>query len=92
VPSLDEIRKALGAMPTGTLLERRDRAVVAFTLASGARDDAIASLSLKHIDLAARMVFQDARMSAPKTPRPLPRRSSRWEVTSRRLSSNGLAS
>jgi site-specific recombinase XerC len=61
VPSLDEIRKALGAMPTGTLLERRDRAVVAFTLASGARDNAIASMSLKHIDLATRTVFQDAR-------------------------------
>jgi integrase len=46
VPSLDEIRKALEAMPTGTVLERRDRAVVAFALASGARDNAIASLSL----------------------------------------------
>ncbi len=61
VPSLDEIQKALGAMPTGTVLERRDRAVVAFALVSGARDNAIASLSLKHIDLAARTVFQDAR-------------------------------
>jgi integrase len=60
-PSLDEIRKALGGMPTGTVLERRDRAVVAFALVSGARDNAIASLSLKHIDLAARTVFQDAR-------------------------------
>jgi hypothetical protein len=29
VPSLDEIRKALAAMPTGTVLERRDRAVIA---------------------------------------------------------------
>ena len=34
---------------------------VAFTLVSGARDNAIASFSLKHIDLAARTVFQDAR-------------------------------
>ena len=48
-------------MPTYTVLERRDRAVVAFALASGARDNAIASFSLKHIDLAARTVFQDAR-------------------------------
>jgi integrase len=61
VPSLDEIRKALGAMPIGTVLERRDRAVIAFALVSGARDNAIASFSLKHIDLAARTVFQDAR-------------------------------
>jgi site-specific recombinase XerC len=61
VPSLDEIRKALAAMPTGTVLERRDRAVIAFALLSGARDSAIASFSVKHINLAARTVSQDAR-------------------------------
>jgi integrase len=61
VPSLDNIRVALSAMPIRTILERRDRAVVAFALASGARDNAIASFSLKHIDLAARTVFHDAR-------------------------------
>jgi integrase len=61
VPSLDEIRKVLGAMPIGTLLERRDRAVVAFAVVSGARDNAIASFCLKHIDLVGRSVFQDAR-------------------------------
>ena len=61
VPPLDDIRKALAAMPTDTVLERRDRAVVAFALVSGARDNAIASFSLKRIDLAARTVFQDAR-------------------------------
>lgn len=61
VPSLAEIRKAVGAMPIGTVLERPDRAVVAFALVSGARDNAIASFSLKHIDVAARTVFQDAR-------------------------------
>src|SRR5260370_2614507 len=61
VPTLDEIRKALAAMPTGTVLERRDRAVIAFALLSGARDNAIASFSVKHIDLAARTVSQDAR-------------------------------
>jgi integrase len=33
----------------------------AFALASGARDNAIASFSLKHIDVAARTVFHDAR-------------------------------
>jgi integrase len=61
IPSVDEIRKALGAMPITTALERRDRAVVAFALLSGARDNAIASLSLKHVDLTQRTVFQDAR-------------------------------
>ena len=61
MPSLDDIRMALAAMPTRTVLERRDRAVIAFALASGARDNAIASFSLKHIDIAARTVFHDAR-------------------------------
>jgi integrase len=61
VPSPDDIRKALATMPIGTVLQRRDRAVVAFALLSGARDNAIASLSLKHVDVAQRTVFQDAR-------------------------------
>jgi integrase len=61
VPSLDDIRMALAAMPITTVLERRDRAVVAFALASGARDNAIASFSLKHINISARTVFHDAR-------------------------------
>lgn len=48
-------------MPTTTAIERRDRALVAFALLSGARDNAIASLSLKHVDLEHRQVTQDAR-------------------------------
>ena len=35
--------------------------MIAFVLASGARDNAIASFSLKHIDVAARTVFHEAR-------------------------------
>jgi integrase len=66
VPSLDDIRIALAAMPIKTMLERRDRAVVAFTVASGARDNAIASFSLKHIDIATRTVFHDARQVRSK--------------------------
>jgi integrase len=61
VPSVDEIRRAIAAMPTSTELERRDRAVLAFALVSGARDNAIASFSLKHVDTERRTVFQDAR-------------------------------
>lgn len=59
--ALEEIRLALDAMPATTILERRDRAVFAFILLSGARDNAIASFSLKHVDLDRRTVFQDAR-------------------------------
>ncbi|MBC7469362.1 MAG: hypothetical protein H7322_08560 [Ramlibacter sp.] len=48
-------------MPGITDIERRDRALMAFTLMTGARDGALASMKLKHVDLAAGRVFQDAR-------------------------------
>lgn len=60
-PTLEQIKHVIAAMPCGTEIQRRDRAVVAFTLLSGARDSAVASLKLKHIDLTAGSVFQDAR-------------------------------
>jgi len=48
-------------MPSDTAIERRDRALIAFTLLTGARDSAIASMKLKHIDLVTGCVNQDAR-------------------------------
>ncbi len=48
-------------MPSETEIERRNRALVAFTLLTGARDSAIASMKLKHVDLIAGCVHQDAR-------------------------------
>jgi integrase len=48
-------------MPSGTEIERRNRALVAFTLLTGARDSAIASMKLKHVDLKEGCVHQDAR-------------------------------
>lgn len=61
VASIEEIRQVLATMPVGTDIEKRDRALIAFALLSGARDNAIASMSLKHVDLDRRTVFQDAR-------------------------------
>lgn len=61
VPTLDQIDKALREMPAETVIQRRDRAVFAFTILTGARDDAAASLRLKHVDPNERMVFQDPR-------------------------------
>lgn len=61
VPTLEQIRHVLFSMPNGTAIQRRDRALIAFTLVSGARDNAIASLSLKHVDIERRHVHQDAR-------------------------------
>jgi len=60
-PTLEQIKHVISVMPVGTEIERRDRALVAFTLLTGARDSAIASMMLKHVDLEAGKVFQDAR-------------------------------
>lgn len=60
-PTLEQIRHVLNTMPTTTILDRRDRTLIAFTLLSGARDDAIASMKIKHVDPVSRMVNQDAR-------------------------------
>ena len=60
-PTLEQIKHVLSQMPENTEIERRNRALVAFTLLTGARDSAIASMKLKHVDLAAGAVHQDAR-------------------------------
>jgi len=60
-PTLEQVKHAITMMPTGSATERRDRALVAFTLLTGARDSAIASMKLKHVDLVAGCVNQDAR-------------------------------
>lgn len=61
VPTLEQIRHVITMMPSATDIEKRNRALVAFTLLTGARDSAIASLKLKHVDLVAGCVHQDAR-------------------------------
>lgn len=61
VPTLEQVQSVLAAMPTATVLERRDRALVAFTSITGARVGALASFRLGHVDLAGGFVEQDAR-------------------------------
>ena len=60
-PTLEQIKHVIRTMPTGTETELRNRAVVAFTVLTGTRDRAIASLKLKHVDLLDGSVDQDAR-------------------------------
>jgi integrase len=60
-PTLAQVKHVIGAMPSNSEIEQRNRALIAFTLLTGARDSAIASMKLKHIDLAANCVYQDAR-------------------------------
>ncbi|WP_377291530.1 tyrosine recombinase XerC [Rhizobium sp. SG2393] len=61
VPTVEQVTHVLSRMPVASDIEKRDRAIIAFTLLTGARDNAVASFKLKHVDLAARSVFQDAR-------------------------------
>jgi integrase/recombinase XerD len=60
-PTIEQVRHVLASMANGTDIEKRDRALIAFALLTGARDNAIASFRLKHIDIGAGRVEQDAR-------------------------------
>jgi integrase len=60
-PELEEVHRVIDGMKAETPIEKRARAIIAFTLLTGARDDAIASMSLGHVDVKERQVFQDAR-------------------------------
>jgi len=59
--TVEQIERVLAVMPASTDIERRDRALVAFTLLTGARCAALASFRLRHVDIERRVVFQDAR-------------------------------
>ncbi len=61
VPTLEQIRYVIQNMPATTEIERRDRALVAFAIVTGARDGAIASFRLRHIDVAEGKIDHDAR-------------------------------
>lgn len=60
-PTMEQCHHAFGQMPSTTPLERRNKALFAFLMLTGARDGAVASLRLKHIDLVEACVYQDAR-------------------------------
>ena len=60
-PTLEQIKHVIANMPASTEVERRNRALMAFTVLTGARDSAIASMQLRHIDLIEGSIYQDAR-------------------------------
>jgi integrase len=60
-PTLEQVKHVIATMPSATEIERRNRSLIAFTLLTGARDSAIASMKLKHVDLTTDCVHQDAR-------------------------------
>lgn len=60
-PSLEQCAHAFRQMPGETPIDRRDRAIFACLMLTGARAGAIASLRLGHVDVEAGRVFQDGR-------------------------------
>jgi integrase len=61
VATLEQVHHVLAIMPVATDIEKRNRALVAFAILTGARDGALASLKLRHVNLAEGVVDQDAR-------------------------------
>ncbi len=59
--TVEQVKHVIAMMSAESAIQRRARALIAFTLLTGARDSAIASMKLKHVNLAAGCVEQDAR-------------------------------
>ncbi|MEP0520389.1 MAG: site-specific integrase [Hyphomicrobiales bacterium] len=60
-PSMEQCAHAFQAMPNGTEYEKRDKALFAFFMLTCARDGAVASLKLKHVNMETRQMYQDGR-------------------------------
>jgi len=61
VPTLEQVERVLDLMPAATLIERRDRALVALAAITGARVNALASFQLGHVNIDCGFIEQDAR-------------------------------
>ncbi len=72
VPTLAQLHHVLSTMPTATVLERRDRALFALAMLTVARANALASLRLRHVDLDAACIDQDARTVRTKASKTFP--------------------
>ena len=58
-PSLQMIEKVVASMPNDTPIEKRNRALIAFTAITGIRDGALVTLKLKHVDVERKLVRQN---------------------------------
>jgi integrase len=65
-PTLQELEKALKAMPHETDIEKRDRAIFAFLIITCVRDDALVSLKRKHVSADEKTVWQDPKLVRTK--------------------------
>jgi integrase len=60
-PTLEQMHHVLHSMPRSSPIELRNRGLVALAMLTGARDGALASLRLKHLDLTEKLLWQDGR-------------------------------
>jgi integrase len=61
VATLEQIKHVLALMPDVLPTEKRNKAIIALILLTGARDSAVASFKIKHIDFENDSIYQDAR-------------------------------
>jgi integrase len=61
VPTPEQIESVLERSPVATIVERRNRAIVAFIWLTGVRDGALVTLKLKHVDVERQLLDQDPR-------------------------------
>ena len=66
-PSLEQCAHAFRMMPESNEVQRRDKAIFAFLMLTGARDGATASLRLNHVDLVEGKVYQDGTVREVRT-------------------------
>ena len=65
-PSLRLVERVIEAMPYATAIDKRNRALIAFTAITGIRDGATISLKLKHFDSSQNLVLQNPKEVATK--------------------------
>ncbi|PWE31367.1 integrase [Maritimibacter sp. 55A14] len=70
-PSMEQAFHAFQAMPQGNKFERRDKALFAFFMLTGARVGAVSTLLLKHVNLFDGHIYQDPRDVATKNAKPI---------------------
>jgi integrase/recombinase XerD len=58
-PTCEQIHAVLAAMPSNTVIEKRNRAIIAFMYCTGVRDGALITLKLKHINTYKKQLIQD---------------------------------
>jgi integrase len=71
-PTVEQCLHAFVNMPEDTEYQRRDKAIFALLMLTAARDGAIASLLLKHVDMNDESIMQDAREVRTKDSKTFP--------------------